>query len=142
MLTWNGPSLAGAICYEISDGNNLAKAIANGAEWILAIANLDPYPISLQNQFIALAQLRSIETSRDTITVSNTGPSTLILANGTAQKIIPPFKNRVDVTQLHLRKEITGYVLWREGPLIGLFVTSFIGLNFSVIVTLLKHRTT
>ena len=43
--------LAAAICYEISDGEALARATSLGAEWLLTVANLDPYPIQLQKQF-------------------------------------------------------------------------------------------
>ncbi len=42
--------LAVAICYEISDGLTLRNAINSGAELIISIANLDPYPKKLQNQ--------------------------------------------------------------------------------------------
>ena len=51
---------AGAICYEIADGSSLALAAAEGADWLLSIANLDPYPQLLQRQFLALAQLRAM----------------------------------------------------------------------------------
>ena len=46
LLDWEGPSFAGAICYELSNGKAIAKAVNQGAKWILVIANLDPYPIS------------------------------------------------------------------------------------------------
>ena len=88
-LRWNGPPVGVAICYELSDGNALAKATMRGAEWILSIANLDPYPLSLQKQFIALAQLRSIELARDVITVANTGPTSLVLSSGEVVSLIP-----------------------------------------------------
>ena len=49
---WGGPPAAVAICYEISNGAVLAHAVAEGAEWILAAANLDPYPRLLQQQYL------------------------------------------------------------------------------------------
>ena len=51
-----------AICYEISDGLKIRKAINSGAKLIITAANLDPYPTKLYNQFLSLARLRSIET--------------------------------------------------------------------------------
>ena len=77
------PPAAVAICYEIADGLALARAAAM-ATWLLAIANLDPYPLQLQKQFLALAQLRAIETGRDLLSVGNTGPTALISATGGA----------------------------------------------------------
>ena len=38
------PPLAVAICYEISDGLEIRKAINSGAKLIITAANLDPYP--------------------------------------------------------------------------------------------------
>ncbi len=118
LLRWNGPPVGVAICYELSDGNALAKATMRGAEWILSIANLDPYPLSLQKQFIALAQLRSIELARDVITVANTGPTSLVLSSGEVLSLIPPFKNKVASIDVHLSNEISGYARWKELPLI------------------------
>ena len=84
------PPAAVAICYEIADGLALARAAADGATWLLAIANLDPYPLQLQKQFLALAQLRAIETGRDLLSVGNTGPTALISANGAVQWLLAP----------------------------------------------------
>ena len=126
LLRWNGPPVGVAICYELSDGNALAKATMRGAEWILSIANLDPYPLSLQKQFIALAQLRSIELARDVITVANTGPTSLVLSSGEFISLIPPFKNDVASIDVHLSNKISGYARWKELPLItSLIITLF-----------------
>ena len=130
LLAWSGPSAAVAICYEVTDGHSIAKAVEEGAEWILAMANLDPYPISLQKQFLAISQLRSIETSRDLISVANTGPSALVKASGEVQGIIPPFVEATELAELHLHRELTGYIRWKEAPLVGLFVIGLSGIIF------------
>ena len=130
LFSWSGPPLAVAICYELSDGHALAQAVKDGAEWILAIANLDPYPISLQKQFVALAQLRSIETSRDLISVSNRGPSGLILASGEVQSVIPPFKEGTELAEFNLNRVRTGYTRWGELPLVAAFFIGIIGVSF------------
>ena len=75
------PPLAIAICYEISDGLKIRKAVNSGAKLIITAANLDPYPNKLYDQFLSMAKLRSIENSKDNLLVSNTGPSGLI-SNG------------------------------------------------------------
>ena len=127
LLLWSGPPVAVGICYELSDGHAISQAVKGGAEWILALANLDPYPISLQRQFISLAQLRSIETSRDLISVANTGPSALVSASGEVEIVVPPFREGVELVQLKLEKSMTGYTLWQETPLIGLLLISLLG---------------
>ncbi len=117
-LSWEGPPVGVAICYELSDGNALAEATMRGGEWILSIANLDPYPLSLQKQFLALAQLRSIELDRDVVTVANTGPTSLVLSSGKISSLIPSFKKEVTSINVHLTHEISGYARWKEFPLI------------------------
>tara|TARA_Y100001968_G_C19436432_1_gene759965 strand:+ start:406 stop:1878 length:1473 start_codon:yes stop_codon:yes gene_type:complete len=127
LLHWDGPSLAAAICYEISDGKALARAANNGAEWILALANLDPYPISIQRQFLYMAQLRSIETDRDVITVANTGPTSLIDSSGRTQLLLPSFQEGIGFAELNLKKDKTGYMIFGETPLILILIMSFLG---------------
>ena len=131
LLDWSGPSIAAAICYEISNGSSLAEAVENGAEWIVAIANLDPYPIFLQRQFLTLAKLRSIETNRDLVSVSNTGPSALVLATGQDLPALAPFTSGTGVVQTHLYKGFTGYVLWREAPIVGIMLIAILALIYS-----------
>ena len=46
------------------------------------LANLDPYPRKLHDQFLSLARVRSIENKKDNIIISNTGPSGLISEEG------------------------------------------------------------
>ena len=105
---WPSPS-AIAICYEISDGWALAKATSEGAEWLLTIANLDPYPLLLQRQFLALAQLRAIETGRDLLSVANTGPTALVSADGSVQRLMEPGSEAVAAAELQRRRRISGY---------------------------------
>ena len=118
LLMWDGPPVATAICYEIADGFALNQAVKDGAQWILSVANLDPYPQSLQREFLAIAQLRSLETARDLISSANTGPSGVVSAFGEKKKIFPAFESRVDLVDLQLHDEITFYTKYRELPLI------------------------
>jgi len=127
-LDWQGPSLAGAICYELSNGKAIAKAINQGAKWILVIANLDPYPISLQRQFLSISQLRSIETSKNLISVSNTGPTSLIRSNGKVDTLLAPNQELVELVDLELNSKETVYTVLAEFPIILVFLISLIGL--------------
>ena len=127
LLDWDGPSFAGAICYELSNGKAISKAVNQGAKWILVIANLDPYPISLQRQFLSIAQLRSIETSKNLISVSNTGPTSLIKSNGRIDTLLKPNEELVQLADLELNGKKTLYTLISDLPMIAVILISLIG---------------
>ena len=117
----DGP-LAAAICYEIADGVALRQAVRQGGGWLLASANLDPYPPLLQRQFTALARLRAIENGRWLVSVANTGPSQLIDSRGRVRRSLEsgvPVTGLVTVPLPAGRAQtLTGYGRWGEGPLL------------------------
>jgi apolipoprotein N-acyltransferase len=107
-----------AICYEIADGAALAAAARDGAGWLLASANLDPYPSQLQGQFAALAQLRAIETGRWLVSAANTGPSLLVDPSGVVRQRLSTGKASTLLVQLQVRAGHTGYSRTGELPLL------------------------
>jgi apolipoprotein N-acyltransferase len=107
-----------AICYELADGEGLREASAAGAGWLLASANLDPYPALLSDQFTALAQLRAIEVGRWLVSTANTGPSLVIDGRGVVRSALPPGRPELGLFQLERLQRSTTYQIWREGPLI------------------------
>jgi len=109
--------VAVAICYELADGQALAAASRAGAGWLLASANLDPYPAQLQRQFAALAQLRAIESSRWLVSSANTGPSLVVDAAGAVRAALPPGRAGTLEAVLQRRHEVTAYARWGELPL-------------------------
>jgi apolipoprotein N-acyltransferase len=109
-----------AICYELSDGSALAAASREGARWLLASANLDPYPALLQGQFEALAQLRAIESGRWLVSAANTGPSLVVNAAGEVQQRLPAGRSVSAVLTLRQRTTVTSYARWGELPLVAL----------------------
>ena len=111
-------AIAGAICYELSDGAALATATREGAGWLLASANLDPYPLMLQQQFQALAQLRAIETGRWLVSAANTGPSLLVNARGEVVASLPSGRAATGVFDLPRLQGLTPYDRWGEAPLL------------------------
>ena len=122
------PPLAVAICYEISDGVKIRKAINSGAKLIITAANLDPYPIKLSNQFLSLARLRSIENKKNNLLVSNTGPSGLVQDDG---KIIQMLDLNVEQNEIvfpNFSSEKTFYTKFGDKPILFLFIF-FMGLN-------------
>ena len=106
------------ICYELADGTAVAAAIRDGAGWLLASANLDPYPLLLQRQFMALAQLRALEADRWLVSAANTGPSLVVDPAGVVRQQLPPFVPGRLVAQLQVRQGLTGYARWGELPLL------------------------
>jgi apolipoprotein N-acyltransferase len=110
--------LAVAICYELADGQALAEAVRAGAQWMLASANLDPYPVQLQRQFSALSQLRAIENGRWLVSSANTGPSQVVDASGVVRRSLPPGRPATLLVSLELRRGLTPYSRWGETPLV------------------------
>jgi apolipoprotein N-acyltransferase len=106
-----------AICYELSNGSALAAASRDGALWLLASANLDPYPALLQGQFEALAQLRAIESGRWLVSAANTGPSLVVDATGELRQRLPAGRSASAVMTVHQRTALTPYARWGELPL-------------------------
>lgn len=122
LLAAEGTSPVGAvgvaICYELSDGAALADAVRGGAGWLLASANLDPYPAQLQEQFVALARLRAIETGRWLVSSANTGPSLVVDAQGRVRSRLAPGRARSGVMELQPRQAFTAYDRWGDAPLL------------------------
>ena len=119
---WGGPPAQVAICYEIANGTALARAAAEGGQWILAAANLDPYPLLLQQQFLALAQLRSVETARPLVSVANTGPTAAINAQGQLLSRLPAMRSGLLNVRVQPSAVLTPYARLREWPLVGVLL--------------------
>ena len=126
------PPLAVAICYEISDGLKIRNAINRGGELIISVANLDPYPIKLHNQFLSLARLRSIENKKDNLLVSNTGPSGLIGHDGKVINLLNSNTQQNKVVFPNFSSEKTFYTKFGELPLFILFVICLIFNTFLI----------
>ncbi len=120
LLQRPGGALAVAICYELSDGRGLAAASRAGAGWLLATANLDPYPPLLQHQFAALSQLRAIETGRWLASAANTGPSLVVDHQGVIRQRLAAGHAATGLFALEHRTAWTPYVRWGELPLLVL----------------------
>ncbi len=116
------PPLAIAICYEISNGSKIRKAIQLGSELIVSTANLDPYPMKIKKQFISLASLRSIENKRDNVIVSNTGPTGLIKNNGGIANLLDSSLEQLNFVYPNFLKEKTIYNRLGDKPLIILSI--------------------
>ena len=115
-------NLAAAICYEIADGRSLAQAVAQGGGWLLASANLDPYPLVLQDQFTALARLRAMESARWLVSAANTGPSLLISPAGQIVEQLAPGRPAMQLLRVPVLHGRTAYARWGETPVLLLLL--------------------
>ncbi|MEB3260750.1 MAG: apolipoprotein N-acyltransferase [Cyanobacteriota bacterium] len=106
-----------AICYEIADGRGLAEASRAGARWLLASANLDPYPLALQRQFQVLARLRAMESGRWLVSAANTGPSLLVDPAGRVRAALPSGEARTGFFVVPPSARRTPYLLAGERTL-------------------------
>lgn len=106
-----------AICYEISQAHGLADATYDGAQLLLAVANLDPYPGLLHRQFLALAQQRAIENGRWLVVASNTGPTALINSQGKVTAQLDPAVVTSAVWDVPLGTTLTPYSCVGDWPL-------------------------
>lgn len=116
-LPWQA---AVAICYEISQAHALADASRRGAEVLIAVANLDPYPMALQRQFLALAQQRAIETGRWLVSATNTGPSAVVNQRGRVVQQLPPSAEGLALWDVELHNQPTPYNRLGDAPLLVL----------------------
>ena len=123
------PPLAVAICYEISDGIKIRKAIKNGAKLIITTANLNPYPTKLYDQFLSLARLRSIENKKDNLLVSNTGPSGLVGDDGKIIQILDLNVEENEIVFPIFSSQKTFYTQFGDKPILLLLIFCM-GLNF------------
>ena len=126
----NSPPFAAIICYEITDGLKVKNAVHDGSKFILAIANLDPYPSKIFNQYLSLVRMRSIENNIDTVIASNTGPSGLIRNDGRIDKLMK-FKqvdNEIVYTKLLDKK--TFYTEYGLLPMLLAFIFISIYIKF------------
>jgi len=126
----NSPPFAAIICYEITDGLKIRNAVQDGSRFILAIANLDPYPSKIFDQYLSLARMRSIENNIDTIIASNTGPSGLIRNDGRIDKLIESNKEENEVVYTKLLSKETFYTHYGILPLLINFIFLSIYIKF------------
>ena len=119
LLRRPGGAVGVAICYELADGSSLAEAGRHGARWLLASANLDPYPALLQGQFEALAQLRALESSRWLVSAANTGPSLVVNPEGVVLERLPAGEPGTLAAVIRERSMLSGYGRWGELPLLA-----------------------
>jgi apolipoprotein N-acyltransferase len=101
-----------AICYEIVFPELLRSQVAAGAEFMLTVANLDPYSTVLMAQYHAHDVMRAIETDRWVARATNTGYSGIIDPHGTTHWLSQPHTYATHAATIYRRSTQTLYSRW------------------------------
>ena len=101
-----------AICYEIVFPELLRSQVATGAEFVLTVANLDPYGTTLMAQYHAHDVMRAIETDRWVARATNTGYSGIINPHGRTIWLSLPHTYTTYAATIYRRQTQTLYSQW------------------------------
>ena len=97
-----------SICFDIADDALTRDAVRDGAEVILAQTNNADFGRTDENQQqLAIARLRSIETARSLVNISTVGTSQMIGPRGETLSEIPAYEPGSMVATLPLVSTIT-----------------------------------
>jgi apolipoprotein N-acyltransferase len=114
-----------SICYDSAFPYLFRSQAAQGGEFILTAANLDPYSEVLMAQHQAHDLMRAIETDRWIVRATNTGYSGIIDPHGTILWRSQPQTAQTHSTTIYRRQTQTAYVRWGDWvtPLLGAIAT-------------------
>lgn len=117
----NGIIAGISICFDIVDDSLLRTATQSGAQVILAQTNNADFGTTDENQQqLAIARLRAVETGRSVVNISTVGRSQMIAADGSTIAEIPAYEPGTLVADVPLYYGVT------VGVEIGALVTGFV----------------
>jgi apolipoprotein N-acyltransferase len=119
-----------AICYETVFPELLRRQVAKGAEFIITVANLDPYSTVLMAQYQAHDVMRAIETDRWVASATNTGYSGIIDPHGKIHWSAPPQTYATHAATIYRRQTQTLYSRWGNWLTAGLVGASGLALIY------------
>lgn len=125
-----GPAIVG-ICFESAFSYRFRDQAALGGEWILSLANNDPYTYPLMAQHHAQDVMRAIESDRWLVRATNTGLSAVISPQGQTR-----WRSQIQVFEIHLstiypRRSQTLYVRWGDWFIVVLIITTALAWRYS-----------
>lgn len=132
------------ICYDSAFPELFRTQTARGGQFILSIANNDPYNDQMLAQHHALDVLRAIESDRWLLRATNTGLSAIITPQGKTQWQSQPRIQTTHIAQIQRRTTQTLYVRYGNWllPMLGFssLVLCLIGLSRSQTPTAHEQR--
>jgi apolipoprotein N-acyltransferase len=91
------------ICFDITDDGLILGSVADGAQVLVAQTNNADFGTTEENQQqVAIARLRAIETGRSVVTVSTVASTTFIAPDGTTMWAAKPFRAQAKVVPVPL----------------------------------------
>ena len=109
LITPSGPVAAG-ICYESAFTSLFRQQVRNGGEVIFTASNNDPYPPRQMMQHHAQDVMRSVETNRWAVRVTNTGISGVVTPKGQTLWVSNPNEYVTHVAEVYRRQTRSLYV--------------------------------
>ena len=113
-----------AICYESAFPELLRQQTSGGGQFILSVANNDPFNFRMLSQHHALDVLRAIENDRWLVRATNTGLSAVINPQGQTLWKSAPQTRISQVAHIQRRRTQTLYVKWGNWLLPTLVLSS------------------
>ena len=108
------------ICYESAYSELFRKQAAQGGEWLMTASNNDPYPPRMMMQHHAQDVMRTIESDRWAVRVTNTGISGIVTPHGQTLWLSAPNQYVTHLTTIYRRQTRTLYTRWGNWLTYGL----------------------
>ncbi|MCU0547904.1 MAG: apolipoprotein N-acyltransferase [Leptolyngbya sp. Prado105] len=104
--------IAIGICFDSAFSEVFRRQVARGAQFLITASNLDPYSTVLMAQHEAHDVIRSIETDRWAVRVTNTGYSGIVNPHGQVKWRSTPNQYQIHADTIYRQQTETLYVKW------------------------------
>ncbi len=140
-----GLALSFNICYEDVFGEEIARTLreqARPANLLVNATNLGWFGNTIAlPQHLQMARMRALETGRPVLSVTNTGPTAAIAANGDIEAQLPTMSVGSLAVTVQGRAGLTPYVRWGNTPVVlGMLALFALWAGWGLAATL-KRRT-
>lgn len=112
------------ICYESAYSELFRQQAAQGGEWFMTASNNDPYPPRMMMQHHAQDVMRTIESDRWAVRVTNTGISGVVTPHGKTLWLSQPNQYVTHLSTIYRRQTQPLYVRWGNWLTYGLLLAA------------------